>query len=119
MTGMEAVIGLRRARLRPSAVFVNLVHRARRDDAPLSPQGIVTVDIGADESLTSLDLRPLVGLHVHVTDFTADRLRHRKVAAMVAAVDPYLLVMPVRQGDDVVVHRRFAGSPPRTETIRL
>lgn len=119
MTGMECVIDLRLAKLKPAAVFVYLVHHVASNPCPMGPSGIVSVDIPTADSLASLDFRPLVGLTVHVVDTTGRRDRHRKVAAMVAEVNPALLVMPVPSGDQVLVHRRFAGTPARTETIRL
>jgi len=119
MTGMDVVIELRLARMKPTAVFVDLVASAGGDDFAMSSSGTVYVNIGADESLADLDFRPLVGLTVHVNDCAGDHGRHRRVAALVAAVEPALLVMPVVCDGGYVVHRRFAGSPPRTETLHL
>lgn len=119
MTGMDVVIELRLAKLKPAAVFVYLVHHVAPNPCPMGPSGIVSVDIPMSDSLASLDFRPLVGLTVHIVDTTGSRDRHRKAAAMVAAVDPELLVMPVSNGDQLLVHRRIAGTPAQTETIRL
>jgi len=120
--GMKTLIGLRREGHQPGAVFVYLVPQLGPLDVEryaLSLQGNVDVSIPASEPLSGIDFRPLVGLQVHVTDVTGDRARHRKVAAMVAEVNPRLLVMPVADGDGFTVHIRRAGDPPTTETIRM
>jgi hypothetical protein len=120
MTGMETVIALRRERVIPGCVFLALTPKGWRNESPLSRYGNVTVHVEAHESLNDLDLRPLVGLYVHVTDFTADAARHRRLAKLVADVNPRLLVMPVGDGEQgAIVYRRTAGEPPTTETIHL
>ena len=119
MTGMDEIVSLRRAGLRPSAVFVDLVAEAPSDEFVLSACGVVEVAIGRADRLSEIDFRPLVGLRVHISDFTGDRQRHRRAAAMVAAVEPSHLVMPVWEGDTLAVHQRWAGSPARTETFRV
>lgn len=120
MTGMETVIKLRRAGMKPKAVFVYLVPFAPRDDYALEPTGIVTVNIARTDRLSDIDLRPLVGLVVHVHDSDDDRARHRALAAMVAEEEPALLVMPCLAPDGAVtLHKRYAGTPARTETVAL
>ena len=120
MTGMDTVIKLRCAGLKPRAVFVGLVQVAPRNDYPLSSTGIVSVDIARADRLSDIDLRPLIGLVVHVQDFDDDRARHRALAAMVAKVEPALLVMPCVATDGaVILHKRYAGTPARTETVTL
>ena len=119
MTGMDMVVELRCAGAKPSGVFVDLVDEARSDPYALSDTGIVNVNIGRTDRLADIDFRPLVGLRVHVYDFIGDRARHRRAAALIAAVEPELLVMTVVDGDNLVVHRRFAGDPARTETLHL
>jgi len=118
MTGMDVVIALRRSGVKPSAVFIDLVKEAPRDPYALGPTGIVNINIARTDSLAEIDFRPLVGLRVHVIDHVDDRARHRKVAAMVAAVNPVHLTMPVWEGDTLAVHQRWAGEPARTETYR-
>jgi len=115
---MDVVIELRRSGVKPAAVFVDLVREAPRDPYALGPTGIVNVNIGRSDSLSEIDFRPLVGLRVHVIDNVGDLARHRKVAAMVASVDPAYLVMPVLDGASLVLHQRWAGNPARTETVR-
>ncbi len=122
MTGMDTVIDLRRAGRRPGAVFVRLVDLAPRDPYALSSTGNVAIDIARADSLATIDFRPLVGLTVVVSDHADDRARHRKVAALIAAVEPALLVMSVTDGDTYCVHRRWAATadaPARTETLLL
>ena len=119
MTGMDTVVDLRRQRFKPAAVMVDLIARAaKKDPYSLSPSGIVTVNIGADDSLADIDFRPLIGLMVFVSDHTGNTTRHRKVAALIADADAAHLVMPVWHGDAIAVHQRWAGEPPRTESFR-
>ncbi len=119
MTGMDVVIALRKERVVPGCVFVDLVPRGWRNPYPLSHLGNVTVHVEPHESLTDLDLRPLVGLHVHVNDYAENPARHKRLAKLIAAVNPRLLVMPVDDADGFTLHRRVAGNPPTTESIRL
>jgi len=122
MTGLQTIRAMRSDGLKPGAVFVYLVPQLGPLDAEqyaLSQQGNVDVSIAADESLAGIDFRPLVGLYVHVVDVANDPVRHRKAAALVAEVNPRVLVMPVADGDGFTVHVRRAGEPATTETIRM
>lgn len=119
MNGMGIVIAMRREHVIPGCVFLELVPQDWRNPYPVSAQGNVTVQIGPAESLTDLDLRPLVGLYVHVNDWAANPARHKRLAKLVAEVNPRLLVMPVDDEAGTTLHRRWAGTPPTTESIRL
>ena len=119
MTGMDVVVELRRSGLKPRAVFVDLVANAPRDPHALSASGIVNVNIARTDSLADIDFRPLVGLLVFVCDFDGTGTRHRTAATMLAAIEPRHLVMPIWHGETLVVHQRWAGTPARTETIRI
>lgn len=115
MTGLDTVLQLRRQGVKPQAVFIDLVRSRSAIVEPLANSGIVNVEIVAGDSISGMDFRPLVGLPVHVYDNTDSPKRHRKVAAMVAAVAPSLLVVPVPEGPTWTVHRRFAdGTTDRT-----
>lgn len=119
MTGLDTVIDLRNRGLKPKAVFVDLVLAPAAIEDPLSLSGIVNVEILASDSLASIDFRALVGLTVHVYDNAGDPNRQRKVASMVAAVEPALLVVPMVGGATWTVHRRFAGDPPTSDRTTL
>jgi hypothetical protein len=119
MIGMDTVIAMRQQGVKPDCVFLDLMPHIDAGCPVLSPTGSVTVQIGPHESLSDLDLRPLVGLYVIVSDPAKSVERHRKLAAMVAEVNPSLLVMPEATADGYTVHRRYAGTPPRTETLKL
>jgi hypothetical protein len=122
-TGMQTIIDLRREGSKPRAVFVDLVEFIGAYDAEEfcfdSASGIVHVCIGPDERVADIDFRPLIGLRVYVSDFTGDGARHRKASAMVAAVEPAHLLMPVQEPDRLTVHQRWAGAPVRTETFHV
>lgn len=127
MTGLEAVATLRRKRARPRVVFVDL-ERPSTERLPswwsneeLDP-GLLHVTIGPDDALADIDFRALTGLNVHVSDYVGNKRRYRKLAAMIAEVEPAHLVMPVWEGDTLVVHQRWAATPEakaRTTTYRV
>ena len=119
MTGLDTVIELRKQGLKPEAVFIDLELTPSAFADPLSLFGIVNVEILASDSLTAIDFRALVGLTVHVYDNAGDSNRQRKVASMVAAVEPSLLVVPMPGGGTWTVHRRFAGDPPTSDRTTL
>lgn len=119
MTGLDTVIELRKRGLKPKAVFIDLVLALAAIDEPLSLSGIAYVEILASDSLAAIDFRALVGLNVHVYDNAGDPNRQRKVASMVAAVEPALLVVPMVDGATWTVHRRFAGNPPTSDRTTL
>ncbi len=122
MTGLRTISEMRRAGVKPKSVFVELVDRLGPYDAEqfsMSPSGVVVVNITQSDSLTGIDFRPLVGLVVHLTDHAGDAKRFRCVANLIAAAEPAHLVMPVWEGDTLVVHQRWAGDPARTETFRI
>ena len=119
MNGMAEVLALRRSGVKPAAVFVDLVAMAKPDRYAMSRSGIVTVDIGRAESLADVDFRPLVGLQVFVSDIAGDIARHRRCAALIAAINPRHLVMPIWRGEKLTVHQRWAGTPVRTESYSV
>ena len=122
MTGMKTVTALRRAGVKPKAVFVDLVERLGMHETEayaLAPSGIVAVNIVRGNSLTDIDFRPLVGLRVFLNDYAGDAKRFRKVANLIAAVNPAHLIMAVQEGETLAVHQRWAGDPVRTETFRV
>lgn len=127
MTGLEAVVAMRRRRVKPGAVFVDLERAARPrgpswwDDDELNPS-LLHVAITPSDALADIDFRALTGLVVYVLDNTSSLRRYRKVAAMIAEVEPAHLVMPVWEGDTLVVHQRWAATdtaPARTATYRV
>lgn len=126
MTGLQTVVDLRRRRQKPGAVFVSLVEHLGPLDAEryaLSDRfGNVEVNIAAADALSDIDLRPLHGLHVQLFDCAGDRTRFRRLAALIAEVEPALLVMAIADGDGHIVHIRRGRTAERaasTQTIRL
>lgn len=113
MKGMDTVIKLRRSRCKPAAVFVDLVANHDRDLYRVGPTGIVCVEIAAGESIADIDFRPLIGLHVHLSDIAGNHERVRQVAKAIAAVRPSILVAPRSDGG---FHALQDGNPPLTET---
>ena len=122
MNGMEQVIAVRQRRAKPEAVTVRLVREPQRHPFGLSwldfgaDSGHFTVEVLPGDGITGLDFRPLTGLFVTVEDEADSPSRHRKVAALVAAVEPETLVMPCRDADGTTLHIRRRGV---TETHRF
>jgi hypothetical protein len=113
---LAPVIALRNAGLKPRAVFLDLVAAKFRKQPTITEGGVVTCQIVPDQSLADIDCRPLVGLTVHVQDFTGSRDRHRALARLVAAAGPALLVMPVLANDGgLTLHKRFANGETTTD----
>lgn len=111
MTGLKTVSALRRDGLKPAAVAVDLVETIGQfdhEDYALSAAGIVNVHIARADSLADIDFRPLVGLTVIIH---GERKRQARVAKLIAAVEPALLVVPVEHDGGWTVHRRFSGAP--------
>lgn len=128
MTGLEAIATLRRKRVRPGAVFVDLEHPSTErlpawwNADELDPAALLHVTIAPADALADIDFRALTGLVVYVLDNTNSLRRYRKVAAMIAEVEPAHLVMPLWEGDTLVVHQRWAATasaPVRTTTCRV
>jgi hypothetical protein len=124
MTGMQTLIALRKAGVRPNVVFVDLVKEIGKYDAePYSLNeytGIVSVNVADGESLNDLDFRPLVGLRVHASDNTENPARYRRLCSLIAKVNPEHLVMAVWRGEELTVHQRWAGAPDaRTESFSV
>lgn len=119
MNGLDVVAHLREQGVKPKAVFIDLVHAHSVIVDPLSEHGIVNVEILPTDSLGSIDFRALVGLTVHVYDNTGNPARQRKVASLVVAVEPSLLVVAMPEGATWTIHRRFAGTPPTEDRTTL
>jgi hypothetical protein len=115
MTGMDAVIELRREGVQPACVMVDIVRDLDRGQTLMRRYGIVTVQIPATDSLADLDFRPLVGLYVQAFDLMNDPERHTAVAKAIVDVNPRLFVMHT-QSDTYVAHVREAGDPPVTRS---
>jgi hypothetical protein len=116
MKGMDTVISVRREGMKPSCVLVYLVDAIDHEGASISEKGTVIVEIAKHESLSDIDFRPLVGLYVLLCDVVDDMARYRQLGALVAAVNPSRLVMPIDDGETYTVHRREGG---KTESFRL
>jgi hypothetical protein len=123
MTGLDTILEMRRRRKKPSAVMIDMVLRRTFHSDPLfrvSPTGIVQVEIEEADSLTDIDFRCLTGLHVQLYDhLTGNAARHRRAAAMIAAVNPAILVVATATDTGWTVHTRRTGTPPTTESMRL
>lgn len=73
--GLAQLIEIRRSRCKPERVSIRLVRRIDRCFAPLvNPHASTELEIqvSPEADLTALDLRPLVGLEVHLRDDTLD-----------------------------------------------
>lgn len=92
MIGMEHVIETRRRGLKPAAVIVNVVAEPDRERCFRDPWGVHHVEVASGESLSSLDLRPFVGLWVVV--FGDGGEFHHKLARRLAEINPSKLCMP-------------------------
>lgn len=88
MTGMKTLLALRQRKVKPTAVFVDLVHTIAKYDAEhysfAEYSGIVSINIADSDSLNDIDFRPLVGLDVFVTDHTSNRARYMRLLDMAA-----------------------------------
>lgn len=116
MTGLETVVKLRRNGLKPDAVYVDLVP-ARSGTHGLSASGIVTVEVFPDDSITSIDFRPLVGLNVMLNDYTDSPQRLRRASKAIAEANPCTFVVPALKSGVWTIHRRLAGDPPTIERM--
>ncbi|MEI2676499.1 MAG: hypothetical protein V9G29_00740 [Burkholderiaceae bacterium] len=119
MTGLSELIALRRSGLKPAAVFIDIVSSRAAIFAPIGDNGIAYLEIEASDCLASIDFRPLVGLNVAIFDNTGNDRRHRQVAALVRAVEPARLVVPIAAGGTWAVHCRHAGNPPTESKVTL
>jgi hypothetical protein len=79
MLGHQALQAMRRSRMKPAIVFVDV-------DSPLPSlprllqwqnvdERLAEIDVQPGESIARIDWRPLVGLVVHVSGLTEDRVR--------------------------------------------
>jgi hypothetical protein len=98
MTGMDTVVAIRQRGAKPSCVMVDMVDRIDIGQPVVSPSGVVTVQIPLSDAVGDLDMRPLIGLHVQVFDYTENPARHGRLCALIADVKPRILVM--QQHDD-------------------
>ena len=119
MTHLDLIADIRRRGLKPDAVFVDLVSAIDAGNDGLSLTGHVVCEIAQHEALADIDFRPLRGLRVHLQDIAGDLERHRRAAALIAAVEPACLVMPIHDDEGMTLHRRFAGNPATSDTYRV
>jgi hypothetical protein len=115
MRGMDAVIAIRHRGVQPACVMVELVDTVDAGQPSISHSGIVTVQITLADSIGDLDLRPLVGLHVQVFDYTETPARHVRLCALIADIKPRILVM--HQTDDDGEYTAHVLSDGKTQTI--
>lgn len=115
MKGLDAIAKIRAAGMKPKAVHVHLVASLTASHQVVSRAGSVTCELAAHESLSDLDLRPLVGLQVITADFSGNRERHRRLAKLIAQQEPSILCM----FDGSTLYRRTGGANPQTEVIAL
>lgn len=116
MTGLDTVVKLRRNGFKPDAVYVDLMP-ARSGSHGLADSGIVTVEILPDDSIASIDFRPLIGLNVMVNDYTDSPQRLRRASKAIAEANPSALIVPMPQSGSWTIHRRFAGDPPTIDRM--
>lgn len=121
MKGMDALVQLRRNRLKPQAVYVQLVavlpDERSAQITGMGHTGIVTILIAASESLSDIDFRPLTGLFVCVEDHASDPERLRQAAVLIAQQEPETLWMPEQWDSELIAfHIRRKGPPATSET---
>jgi len=118
MNVLQAIADIRRTGRKPRSVDIDLVREPIPDPDPLFG-GRAWLQIPRSTGIADIDLRPLVGLQVVVTDRAGDPVRLRAVAKALAEVEPALLVVFTERDGVTTMHRRFAGNPPRQESVRL
>ena len=116
MTGLDTVLNLRLRGFKPDAVYVDLMP-SRSGTHGLADTGIVTVEVFPDDSIASIDFRPLVGLNVMLNDYTDSPQRLRRASKAIAEANPSALVVPSLKNGVWTIHRRFAGDPPTIERM--
>lgn len=115
--GLAQVVAIRNARRKPSSVELELVRSIDRTFSPLSnpwSPTTLTVQVGPEADLSALDLRPLVGLDVHMHNDSGDAAAFRKLATRVWEIKTRLLVVQmatktgnvlyIRRGEDLERH---------------
>lgn len=107
MRGMDALEDLRMNRRKPRMVMVELVTRFD-EGAGLQSTGVVSVQIGPDEHLGDLDLRPLVGCRVAVHDYADDPDRHLELFDLIAEAKPATVWAAFSGGEVFTLHTRRA-----------
>lgn len=117
MNALQAIAALRRRGKKPRCVMVDLVSDGC---TPLQPaigdRGIAWVDVPRSVGIADIDWRPLTGLSVHLSDSVGNRARLQAVAKAIAEVEPALLAVFIERDGVTTMHRRFAGSPTRTDS---
>lgn len=108
--GLAQVVAIRNARRKPSSVQLELVRCIDRTFSPLSnPWSPATlhVQVSPEADLSAIDLRPLVGLDVHMHNDADDAARFRKLADRVWQIKTKLLVvqMATRAGETLFIRR--------------
>lgn len=108
--GLAQVVAIRNARRKPSSVELELVSRIDRTFSPLSnpwSPTTLTVQVGPEADLSALDLRPLVGLDVHMHNDAQDDAAFRRLANRVWAIPTNLLVvqMATKAGEILYIRR--------------
>lgn len=120
MKALQAIATLRRRGRKPRCVMVDLVPDGLQPTTPaIGHRGIAWLDIPRSVGVADIDFRPLVGLQVHLGDSVGDATRLRAVAKAIAEVEPSLLCVFTERDGTTTMHRRFAGDPPRQESVRL
>lgn len=114
MRGMSTLVQLRSAGQIPDAVFVYLVDKHDDQQPIMSDKGNLAIEIRNTDALVDIDFRPLVGLKVFLCDVVGDAKRYRQLGVLIAAAEPWRLVMPMQGPDGLVVHYRENGT---TETF--
>jgi hypothetical protein len=106
MNGMKDVLKARKSGVKPSAIFMRLV--PENTYSGMGNTGVVTTEIGPNESLADLDFRPLHGQMVCLEDHSDCPKRLALVEAAILAVQPEILWLPYYDGDGFVlrIHRK-------------
>lgn len=107
MSAFDIIARLRQRGAKPKHVMLDLVS-GHPLPAWCTESGAVHAEIGAAESLSDIDFRPLVGLSVQLGDRSGDEARLRRVAKLASEVNPALLAVFIERGDTFTMHRRWA-----------
>ena len=107
MSAFDIIARLRQRGAKPKHVMLDLVS-GHATPAWCTETGAVHAEIGADESLSDIDFRPLVGLSVQLGDRSGNEPRLRRVAKLAADANPAMLAVFVERGHTFTMHRRWA-----------
>jgi hypothetical protein len=115
MNGLQFLASVRRQGIKPGYVMLDVVPRKA---LPAWVSGnSAHVEIGAEERLSDMDFRPLVGLSVQLGGAGCSDVRLRRAAKLAAEAKPALLCVFTGSGEDFTMHRLWADG--RTDKVTM